>query len=104
MRGKPNNPVIYSDNRAYNQSQLNSSKSISDLNKNAQNGNTLSGISLKVGNNQIAHKLNRPLTGWYIVRQKTPSTVVEYTDQRPQNNIFLYINSTADCVVDIYVF
>jgi hypothetical protein len=98
------NPVIYTDDRATNQSNLNTAKSISDLSKSNQNGNILTNISLKSGNNQVAHKLGHELTGWYIVRQRSAATFFDNHDSGSQTKTYLYINSSADCIVDIYVF
>lgn len=97
-------PVIYTNDRAVNQSNLNTQKAISNISNSGLNGSILTSISLASGSNQIAHKLGKSLSGWYIVRQRSAATFYDTQDSGSQKNIFLYINASAACTVDIYVF
>lgn len=97
-------PVIYTDDRAVNQTSLNTQTAVNNINRSAQNGTILNSVSLSAGANQVPHKLGKNLTGWYMVRQRSAATFYDTQDTGAQKSVFLYLNASAACVVDIYVF
>lgn len=68
-------------------------------------GQLLKNIALTTGNNSINHKLGRKLVGWFVTRVRdVPATLYDTQDSNPLPNLTLDINSSADIVLDIYVF
>lgn len=61
----------------------------------------LPSISLVTGNNVINHLLGRKQQGWLISDQDAAASI--YRSQ-PFNDITLTLNSSANCVVTLYVF
>ena len=67
------------------------------------NGLLLTDISLSVGNNTINHKLQQKLQGYIITGMRNAySQIYQETSTQPTINFIL--NSSAACVVDIWVF
>ena len=67
-------------------------------------GNTLKSVKLLAGDNKVNHKLGRALQGWIIVRQRSAASFFDKQDANQQQNLTLALNSSADCVVDIYAY
>ena len=67
-------------------------------------GQILQNVSLVSGTNNIAHKLNRNLIGWFIVRQRSAGTVYDIQDTNPTSELFLRLVASANMSVDLYVF
>lgn len=67
-------------------------------------GQLLQNVSLSSGTNNIPHKLERALIGWFIVRQRAAGTVYDTQDTNSVPNLFLRLIASADMSVDIYVF
>jgi|ERR1035437_1362527 hypothetical protein len=67
-------------------------------------GVTLKNVKLLSGDNKIAHRLSRNLQGWVIVRKRAAADIYDTQATNPQPTLTLALNSSADCVVDIYAF
>jgi hypothetical protein len=67
-------------------------------------GQILPKVALNSGTNNVAHKLERPLIGWFIVRQRAAGTVYDTQDSNTLPNLFLRLVASANMSVDIYVF
>lgn len=99
-------PMLQSPDRIVNQIQSNLINAINDLRMNVLvGGNLLKDISLIVGGNVIPHGLARPLTGWSIGRMKSVfSQLYDTQDTGADPSTYLYLNSSAAVVVNIYVY
>ena len=64
----------------------------------------LKNVSLKVGANVINHMLQRPLQGWYIVRQRALASIYDTQDSNQNPSLTLNLTSNAVVSVDIAVF
>jgi hypothetical protein len=96
-------PIVYSQDRATNQNNINTSNNFGQLAKNPQlSANSLTGISLKAGKNTIPHKLNRKLSGWTLIGKNGAGDIYQTTGSQPE--LFLYLTSTTDVIVDLSVF
>ncbi len=67
-------------------------------------GNLLTNVALVTGLNSINHGLGRNLNGWEIVRQRALANLWDSQDSNKTPTLTLTLNSSADVVVDIYVF
>ena len=67
-------------------------------------GQILQKIVLQSGTNNVAHKLDRTLIGWFIIRQRSAGTVYDTQDTNPESGLFLRLVASANMTVDIYVF
>lgn len=67
-------------------------------------GVSLTSVTLVTGSNTIPHKLNRTLQGWFMTRQRAQATVWDEQDTNPNKNSTLILNTTANVVVDLWVF
>lgn len=67
-------------------------------------GQVLQSLVLNAGVNIIAHKLNRKLIGWFVVRQRSAATIYDTQDAQSQPTLFLSLVSSAGVTVDLYVF
>ena len=67
-------------------------------------GQILSNVALVAGANIVAHKLNRKLIGWFIVRQRSSASIYDTQDSQTQPTLFLSLVSSANVSVDLYVF
>ena len=70
------------------------------------NGVILKNVTLAVGSNQISHGLGRNYTSYFLGRQRpvlAASTITEVVTGNINTAIFLILNSTAQCAVDILV-
>lgn len=67
-------------------------------------GQILQKVALTTGTNNVAHKLNRDLIGWFIVRNRSTATVYDTQDTNPNPSIFLRLVASANTTIDIYVF
>lgn len=68
------------------------------------NGQLLKNIVLKIGDNQITHKLNRNLKGWFITRLRASAIIYDKQDSQLRPEQFLTLNSSGNVTIDIYVF
>lgn len=66
--------------------------------------NILKNIRLASGANTVDHLLQRPLQGWYIVRQRGPAAIYDQQDNNQSPQLTLKLNSSASVSVDIVVF
>ena len=64
-------------------------------------GNFLQNVSITSGTNVINHQLGRTQLGWYIVDQNAAAT---FYRSQPFNNLTLTLNSSANCVISLWVF
>jgi hypothetical protein len=67
-------------------------------------GITLKNVKLVTGNNKVNHRLDRKLQGWIIVRKRQAADIYDQQDTNQQPTLTLALNSSADCVVDIYAY
>jgi len=67
-------------------------------------GQILQNVVLSSGANTVAHKLNRKLIGWFIVRQRSSATIYDTQDTQQAPALFLSLVASAGVTVDIYVF
>lgn len=96
---------VQTDNREVNQLQSNILSYLNTLGQNALlSGAILQKQSLISGSNTINHKLNRPLQGWFIIRQRSGAAIYDDQDNNTTPNRTLILISSADVVVDIFVF
>lgn len=96
---------VQTTNREVNQLQSNILSFLNTLGQNAINsGIILKEQSLKSGSNNIPTKLERPLQGWFIIRQRSAASIYDNQDNNKDNTRTLILVSSADVVVDIFVF
>ena len=96
---------VQTDNREVNQLQSNILSYLNTLGQNALlSGTILQKQSLSSGSNTINHKLNKPLQGWFIIRQRSAASIYDDQDNNPTPNRTLILISSADVIVDIFVF
>lgn len=70
------------------------------------NGAILTNVTLAVGNNQISHGLGRNYQSYFLGRQRSvlaASTITENTSTNINRAVFLILNSTAACAIDLLV-
>jgi len=67
-------------------------------------GNLLTNQSLVTGLNTINHGLGRNLNGWIPVRIRAAATFFDSQESNKTPQLTLDLNSSANCVADIYVF
>lgn len=66
-------------------------------------GNLIEDVVVKaVGGANVSHKLDKPYTGWIVVKQNANANVWE---TRPTNNrTSILLNSSADVTISLWVF
>lgn len=74
------------------------------VNNTFSNGQVLQSVSLVSGANTINHKLGRKLQGWVLTRLRASATIYDTQDANTMPEFTLLLNSSANAVVDIYVF
>jgi len=67
-------------------------------------GLVLKNVELSTGSNIINHKLGRKLQGWTMVRVRASATFYDTQDVNPNPELTLFLTSSANVTVDIYVF
>jgi hypothetical protein len=67
-------------------------------------GQLLTGVTLKDGQNVVNHKLGRPLVGWFVVGQNAMASLwdSQASNQTPQ--LTLVLNSNAAVTVALWCF
>jgi hypothetical protein len=68
------------------------------------NVSILKNVKLTSGANSVAHLLQKPLTGWFIVRQRGPASVYDQQDNNQSPQLTLKLISSASVSVDLAVF
>ena len=63
-------------------------------------GTILESISLKVGDNEIPHKLGQKLLGWFIVDINASSSIYK----KASNDKTITLNASVACVVNLFVY
>ncbi len=91
--------------RALNTLQVNISEAFQPLISKIQNDSTLIfNVSLRAGEiNTVNHLLNKKLSGWSIVDLDSNSNIWRVNKTLNQN-LTLYLQCSADCVVTLQVF
>lgn len=56
------------------------------------------------GDNDVIHKLNRPIIGWQIIRQNAAAIVYESPTANPQPSAAVILRTTVNCTVSILFF
>lgn len=67
-------------------------------------GIILKSVALTTGANVVNHRLGRPLQGWIIVRQRSSGTAYDTQDSNSMPQLTLQLTSSANMIVDLYVF
>lgn len=67
-------------------------------------GILLKSIFLVSGSNTIPHKLQRNLQGWFLTRIRGSSTIYDHQDNNLYPSLTLILMSSADVVIDLFVF
>lgn len=66
---------------------------------------TLTDVILKVGDNEINHRLGRKLRGWIVIRMKDNFTqLYDKQSSNQMQDLTLVLNSSATGLVDLLVF
>ena len=79
-------------------------ESFDPLNKNPLlNGNHITNINLSVGDNSINHLLNRSYIGYIICSLNAVSDIYVSTNNVNKDK-FIILNSSANCIINLYVF
>lgn len=96
---------ITTSDRVINQIQDNITKVVNPLtNIPLNSGNLLTSVSLVSGLNTVNHKLGRALVGWFIVRQRAAASVYDTQDTNLTPTLTLNLSSSANVIVDLFVF
>lgn len=94
---------VYTTDEELTHLQENVNDAISPLLKNPLlDGLILSNISLVIGSNNVSHKLGRNLQGWIVVDKDAVSNIYREVSLTP--TLTLKLNSSANCIVSLYVF
>ena len=64
----------------------------------------LTKVSLNTGLNQVPHTLNKQITGWQVIRLRGPASFYDTQDVNPAPDVYLYLNSSVACEIDLLVF
>lgn len=81
--------------------QANTRAATQSSRENPLNGGTiLTGTSLKVGDNEIPHKLNTKLQGWFITDINAASAIYK----KSSNDKTIILNSSVACVINLFVY
>jgi len=67
-------------------------------------GERLERVVLVSGSNNVPHKLNRKLLGWFIIRQRGAASIYDTQDTNPDPATFLRLQASAGVTVDLFVF
>lgn len=67
-------------------------------------GLILPSVSLVSGTNEVNHRLGRKLQGWWIVRQRAAASIYDQQDSEMNPSLMLKLISTANVLVDLFVF
>ncbi len=67
-------------------------------------GQVLKSVHLTTGANEVNHKLQRPLQGWFVTRIRSAASLYDTQDANQMPNLTLSLQSSADVIVDLYVF
>lgn len=92
--------------RIINQLQSNIDDSLSPLTSNIQNDSFIvKNVSLISGQiTRVNHQLDRKLAGWKIVRQRGSAIIWDSQDTNLSPNLTLWLNTSANVIVDLEVF
>lgn len=100
--------LIFKDNYnpyELNQFQENVASSIDNIGLSPIiDGFVLKDVRLISGDNNIAHKLDRTLIGWVIIKKNAAATIYDKQDLVLRKELFLRLNSDINVTVDIWVF
>lgn len=67
-------------------------------------GLLLKNVSLKTGTNVISHKLGRSLQGWIPTRVRASASFYDAQDTNQTPALTLVLVSSADVIVDLWVY
>lgn len=96
---------LYTESLPLNQAQANVAQSLNPLIANPlMQGLSLTNVPLLSGYNLINHTLGRPLVGWFVTRLRAPASIYDLQDSNTTPQYNLALESSADVVVDIYVY
>lgn len=92
--------------RIINQLQTNIDDSLSPLTSNIQNDSFIvKSVSLVPGQiTRVNHQLDRKLAGWKVVRQNNQADIWDSQDDNLSPNLTLWLNTSANVIVDLEVF
>lgn len=91
--------------RIINQIQTNILSNLNQMIKDPMtNGVYLQEVALVTGDNVISHTLGRDLQGWILIRVRSLAVVCDHQDINPNPSKTLILESSANVVVDLFVF
>lgn len=68
-------------------------------------GQILKNISLASGSiNKVSHLLSRPVTGYIVIKKNANATIWDSESSNAQKDLFLTLNTSANCTVSLWVF
>jgi len=98
-------PRMQTEDREINQLQQNIISAVNPVLANPlSSGILLQSVPLLTGANSVNHKLGRPLTGWFVTRLRSLASIYDTQDLNPTPAVTLDLVSSADVVIDLYVF
>lgn len=98
-------PLYKSDDNSFTLLQTSWSSQLNPLLGLPQSkGVILKNVSLTIGDNTIDHRLGRDLQGWQLIRVRAAATVYDKQDSNQLKALTLILNSSANVVVDLFVF
>lgn len=98
-------PIYKNDDKDFQLMQTNWASSINPVIANpVNNGILLRNVSLTTGHNVINTTLGRKLQGWVVCRLRASSNIYDTQDSNPIPNLTLWLESSANTTVDLYIF
>ena len=98
-------PRVQTDDRQINQLQQNFISAINQLmDTSILSGVLLTNVALVSGDNSVNHKLGKTLTGWIVVRKRAAADIYDKQGTNATPTQTLALNTSADVMVDLYVF
>lgn len=96
-------PIFQDENKNIMLLQTNWASALNKLLDNPLlNGIILKDQVLSIGSNTISHRLQRAPQGCIIISKNAAASIFE--EPSPITNLFLVLNSSAACVIDLYIF
>jgi hypothetical protein len=97
--------LVQSTDRLMNQLQQNIKQAVTPVLRNPLvQGNLITGIALKTGDNTISHGLGQTLQGWIVVGQGSAASFYDKQASNPNTQKTLILNSSADVTINLYCF
>jgi len=95
--------AVYTQDVQIQRVQDNILTAINDIKSNPfLGGVVVNNVALVSGNNNVPHGLNRPYQGVLITKRSTGAVIFDFDPADPRQ--FVGLNSSADCVVNLWVY